>query len=107
MSLQNTMIGCLDGPNTLLAGNRIRRKILFMNCSFSFCVLHRSLTPTRVPSPIFIALYTSFLANLSRNSRTRQHQLSVYEYDSFRIGISSVDRNSLISVREDLWLICK
>ena len=56
---------------------------------------------------LYRSLHNLFLANLSRNSRTRHHQLSVYEYDSFRIGISSIDRSSLISVREDLWLICK
>jgi DNA-directed RNA polymerase specialized sigma24 family protein len=56
---------------------------------------------------LYRSLRNLFLSSLTRSTRAQQHQLSIYDYDNFRIGISAIDRGSLLSVREDLWSICR
>jgi hypothetical protein len=56
---------------------------------------------------LYRSLRNLFLSSVARNTVAQQHQLSIYDYDNFRIGISAIDRGSLFSVREDLWSICR
>ncbi|WP_165420331.1 RNA polymerase sigma factor [Edaphobacter modestus] len=55
---------------------------------------------------LYRSLRNLFLSSVARNTVAQHHQLSIYDYDNFRIGISAIDRGSLLSVREDLWSIC-
>lgn len=56
---------------------------------------------------LYRSLRNLFLSSVARTTVAQQHQLSIYDYDNFRIGISAIDRGSLLSVREDLWSICR
>jgi DNA-directed RNA polymerase specialized sigma24 family protein len=56
---------------------------------------------------LYRSLRNLYLAERSRSARTSHHELSVYEYDSLHLGISSIDRSALLSVHQDLRNICR
>jgi hypothetical protein len=64
-------------------------------------------TDEEVKAYLYRSLRNLSLSSVTRNTVAQQHHLSIYDYDNFRIGISAIDRGSLISAREDLWGICR